>query len=283
MASTDASFYRKRQKKGWILIYPILLYKKQCLPAHEAGFSLFSYSLRVFLKLDIFMSGSVKQMFKKELSAQQKRIVEAAELYVREELGGDSSGHDWWHIERVRRTAVSIAEQENADRFICELAALLHDVADEKLAGSEEAGMSKVQEWLAAQEVEGADSEHVLEIIATMSFKGGKGSPMRTLEGQVVQDADRLDALGAVGIGRTFAYSGAKGQLMYDPNLPARESMTKEQYRNEKSTAINHFPEKLFKLKDRMNTAYARQLAEDRHRFMEEFVARFLKEWDGKR
>jgi uncharacterized protein len=222
-------------------------------------------------------------MSEKGLSLQQKRILEGAEQYVRHELGGDSSGHDWWHIERVRRTAIHIAQVENADRFVCELAALLHDVADEKLAGSEEAGMRKVRDWLSKEQVEEADAAHVLEIIATMSFKGGKGTPMRTLEGQVVQDADRLDALGAVGIGRTFAYSGAKGQLMYDPNLPARESMTKEQYRNEKSTAINHFPEKLFKLKERMNTAYARQLAEDRHRFMEEFVSRFLEEWEGKR
>jgi uncharacterized protein len=221
-------------------------------------------------------------MSMRDLSSRAE-IIHQAEQFVRNELSHDSSGHDWWHIERVRRTAVSIALQEDADPFVCELAALLHDIADEKIAGSEEAGLRKVREWLAIQQVDSADSEHILEIIATMSFKGGKGIPMRTLEGEVVQDADRLDALGAVGIGRTFAYSGAKGQLMYDPSIPARVSMTQEQYRNEKSTAINHFPEKLFKLKERMNTDYARQLAEERHRFMEEFVTRFMEEWEGKR
>jgi uncharacterized protein len=216
-------------------------------------------------------------------SSDKSTIIRLAEQFVQNELGGDSSGHDWWHIERVRRTAVSIALQEDADPFVCELAALLHDIADEKIAGSEEAGLRKVREWLEGEKVELADAEHILEIIATMSFKGGKGARMKTLEGEVVQDADRLDALGAVGIGRTFAYSGAKGQLMYDPGIPARDTMTQEQYRNEKSTAINHFSEKLFKLKDRMNTDYARQLAEERHRFMEEFVTRFMAEWEGKR
>lgn len=215
--------------------------------------------------------------------AEQDRLLRRAEEYVRGELGGDSSGHDWWHIERVRRTAVTIARAEGADVFVCELAALLHDIADEKLAGSEEAGRRKVEEWLHAA---GADAEtcgHVLEIIGTMSFKGGGGSAMRTLEGRVVQDADRLDALGAVGIGRTFAYSGATGQLMHDPELPPRETMSAEQYRKGRSTAINHFPEKLFKLKERMNTPYARRMAEERHRFMEQFVARFLEEWEGRK
>ncbi|CAM2884495.1 HD domain-containing protein [Paenibacillus sediminis] len=200
---------------------------------------------------------------------------------MKKELGGDSSGHDWWHIERVTSLAKRIAKQENADVFICELSALLHDVADEKLNPSKEAGMHKVADWLEQQKVDGDAAEHVLDIIGAMSYRGGNSERMRTLEGRVVQDADRLDALGAIGIARTFAYSGSKGQVMYDPDIPVRDQMTPEEYRGGKSTAVNHFYEKLFKLKDLMNTDYARKLADERHEFMEQFIARFYKEWNG--
>jgi uncharacterized protein len=217
-----------------------------------------------------------------EINLDRKKILSAAADFVRSELENDSSGHDWWHIWRVTQSARAIAREENANEFICELAALLHDVADEKLIESESVGLQKVRDWLTANAVDEDVISHVMEIIATMSFKGGSQTPMKTLEGKVVQDADRLDALGAVGIARTFAYSGAKGQLMYDPKLPPREEMTAKEYRQGKSTGINHFYEKLLKLKDLMNTNYAKHLAEERHTFMEQFLQQFLLEWDGK-
>ncbi|KEO85233.1 HD domain-containing protein [Tumebacillus flagellatus] len=212
---------------------------------------------------------------------ERERILQQAEEFVRQELGGDSSGHDVWHIERVRRMAERIARVEGADVFLCALAALLHDIPDEKLNASPEAGMKKLTDWLDAHDVEGDTRSHLLEIIATMSFKGGNRPPVRTLEGRIVQDADRLDAIGALGIARTFAYSGAKGQLSHDPTLPPREQMTAEEYRQGKSTAINHFYEKLLLLKDLMNTDAAKRIAEERHRYMEGFLERFLAEWEG--
>jgi len=209
-------------------------------------------------------------------------IIEQAARFVRQELAEESSGHDWRHIERVWKLARRIGAEEGADLFICELAALLHDIADEKLNESEAAGLAKVRGWLEEHDVDAEAASCVMEIISTMSFKGGKGGGMRTIEGRVVQDADRLDALGAIGIARTFAYSGAKGQLTYDPDLPWRDDMTPEEYRKGRSTAVNHFHEKLFKLKDLMNTKTARELAQERHAYMEEFLERFLAEWNGK-
>ena len=215
----------------------------------------------------------------------KKAILEAAENFVKEKLAADSSGHDWWHIYRVTKSAEKIAQMESANEFICTLAALLHDLADEKLIGigNEAAGLTKIGEWLRQHGVAEDDITHVIEIIGTMSFNGGNQSAMKTLEGKIVQDADRLDALGAVGIARTFAYSGAKGQLSHDPTLVPRENMTAEEYRNGKSTAINHFYEKLLKLKDLMNTDYAKELAAKRHQFMVRFLEQFYEEWEGKR
>ncbi|WP_226534799.1 HD domain-containing protein [Fictibacillus halophilus] len=209
-------------------------------------------------------------------------MIEKTEEFVKEKLKDESSGHDWYHIYRVKKLAEKIAEQEGADHFICVMAALLHDIADEKIAGTEEKGLKEVKSWLESIALESQYIEQIISIISTMSFKGGNQSAMQTLEGQVVQDADRLDAIGAIGIGRTFAYSGAKGQLMYDPEIPVREKMTKDQYRNEKSTAVNHFYEKLLKLKDTMNTASAKKLANERHAFLESFLEQFFGEWEGK-
>ncbi|MFC7370685.1 HD domain-containing protein [Fictibacillus iocasae] len=209
--------------------------------------------------------------------------INQTEHYVRNELKNDFSGHDWYHIHRVRQLALEIGKKENADLYICEMAALLHDIADEKISGSEEAGLLKVRTWLETIGEKKENIETILEIIENMSFKGGTQRKTLSLEGKVVQDADRLDAIGAIGIGRTFAYSGAKGQLMFDPEIPVRDHMTKEEYRNGKSTAVNHFYEKLLKLKDRINTEYARKLAEERHRFMEVFLEQFRLEWDGKK
>ncbi|MEB3103152.1 HD domain-containing protein [Ferviditalea candida] len=210
-----------------------------------------------------------------------EEIIRLAEGFVRERLGADTSGHDWFHIERVRRMAVRLARHYQADAFLCELAALLHDLADGKLQASESEALAGIAEWLSCQGVDQAAAAHALRIIGTMSFKGGQGSPMPSLEGQIVQDADRLDALGAIGIARTFMYSGWKGQMMHDPELPPRDKMTLDEYLNGRGTAINHFHEKLFKLKDLMNTDAARQIAEERHRFMELFLQQFMKEWSG--
>ncbi|PEJ29062.1 MULTISPECIES: HD domain-containing protein [Bacillus] len=201
--------------------------------------------------------------------------------FVRNILETDASGHDWYHIERVHKLALSLSEKEGGDRFVIEMAALLHDVADEKLNESEEAGMKKVSDWLEGLNVTEEETEHILHIIMNMSYKGGHGGKVSTLEGKIVQDADRLDALGAIGIARTFAYGGAKGRLMYDPNIPPREEMTKEEYRKNDDPSLNHFYEKLLKLKDLMNTDAAKREAEIRHRYMEEFIEQFMKEWNA--
>lgn len=210
---------------------------------------------------------------------QETELIRQAEQYVKGELAGEASGHDWWHIERVRNLALDIAEKEHADRVVCEIAALLHDIADEKLNESKEAGLSKVRSWLQAHTDNTELVGEVMEIISTMSYNGGGNPPMTTLEGQVVQDADRLDALGAIGIARTFAYSGAKGRVIHDPGL-SHEEQAQEDYRSNNKTSIYHFYEKLLKLKDLMNTPYARELAEQRHAFMELYLQQFYSEWN---
>lgn len=211
----------------------------------------------------------------------QEQIIQDTEQFVQSVLGGDTSGHDWWHIYRVVQMTERITAAEGANRFVTVMAALLHDVADEKLNDSKEAGMRKVIDWLDTQPIDEQDTQHILEIIATMSYNGGNNPPVRTLEGQIVQDADRLDAIGAISIARVFVYSGHTGRPIHDPDIPVRTSMTPEQYRNEKSTAINHFHEKLLKLKDMINTPAARIIAEERHRYMQEYVDRFYQEWNG--
>ncbi len=209
-------------------------------------------------------------------------IMQARE-YVRDRLYGEGSGHDWWHIHRVTEMAERIASYEQADPFVCTLAALFHDLADEKVVGSSETGLREIHDWLHNHGVNEIDRDHILSIISTMSFRGGHGEPMKTLEGKVVQDADRLDAIGAIGIARTFAYAGSKGHILYDPDIPPRSSMTAEQYRKDTNTAVNHFYEKLLKLRDRMNTDYGKQLAASRHASMESFLERFYLEWQAEK
>jgi uncharacterized protein len=211
----------------------------------------------------------------------KQQVITEARVYVKQQLGNDSSGHDWWHIERVARTALLLANEEGAEPFICELTALLHDIADEKLNVSAEAGLDKVSAWLDEQRVDQAAAAQVMEIISTISYKGGNRPPVTSKEAQVVQDADRLDALGALGIARTFAYSGWKGQLIHDPELNPRSELTVEAYRSGKSTAIHHFDEKLLKLKDLMNTVSGKRMAESRHKVLEQFLEQFHKEWNG--
>jgi uncharacterized protein len=203
--------------------------------------------------------------------------------YVRQEFQNDSSGHDWWHIYRVWKTALAICKYENADVYIVELAALLHDLDDWKLTPSADGSPLRAAAWLRQLEVDTAVSAQVCDIITHLSFKGaGVENKISTIEGKIVQDADRLDAIGAVGIGRAFAYGGHAGRPLYDPDEPPRMHASFEQYKNSQSATINHFYEKLLLLKDRMNTETAKKIAEDRHAFMEQFLERFLNEWDGK-
>jgi len=215
--------------------------------------------------------------------AEQEAVLAAADEFAREALSQDSSGHDWWHVARVRRLARIIAREEHADGYVCELSALLHDVADYKIAGDEETGLRRVRDWLASQPVAHAVAEHVVEIIATLSFGGGNRPPMATLEGCVVQDADRLDALGAIGIARAFAFGGSRGRALYDPDEAPRSYMSKAEYHASTSSTVNHFHEKLLLLRGRMNTTYARRLAEARHHYMLAFLEEFAAEWEGER
>lgn len=212
----------------------------------------------------------------------QDELIQKTAEYVERELQDDSSGHDWWHIYRVWKNALAICQYEKADSFIVQLAALLHDLDDWKLSPNSDGTPVRAQAWMQQLDVDGAISEHVSEIIQHLSFKGAQvENQISTIEGMIVQDADRLDAIGAIGIGRAFAYGGHKGRLMYDPNTPPEYHASFEQYKNSRSATINHFYEKLFLLKDRMNTASARQIAEERHAFMLEFVDRFMAEWNG--
>lgn len=210
-------------------------------------------------------------------------VLKEAQKWVKNKLDGESSGHDWWHIVRVRNTAKTIAEAEGADSFVCQLAALLHDMADEKLNADPEAARQAIIEWLANHLKEPQTSKEILYIIDNMSFKGGQGKVLDTIEGKVVQDADRLDAIGAIGIARCMAYSGHKGRLIHDPNMQPRQDLTPEDYRNGQDTAIMHFYEKLLKLKDLMNTTFGRQMAEQRHNFLLQYLDQFYAEWDGLR
>ncbi|WNS73930.1 HD domain-containing protein [Bacillus sp. DTU_2020_1000418_1_SI_GHA_SEK_038] len=209
-------------------------------------------------------------------------VIQKTEHFVRDLLGDDCTGHDWFHIERVRRNALYICEKENiGDRFIIEMAALLHDVPDEKLNSSKEEGERKLFEFLRSLEFEQNMRDQMIEIIGSISFKGGKKTELTSVEAKIVQDADRLDAIGAIGIARTFAFGGKKGQLIYSPDIQVREAMTEEEYRKGKSTSIHHFYEKLLKLKDLMNTETAKEIAEKRHQLMEIYLEEFFNEWNG--
>lgn len=177
--------------------------------------------------------------------------------------------------------ARKIALEENADPDLSELASLLHDIPDDKRGISEDTGLDLVKSWLLGHGAGREDTDKIILIISTMSYRGGTNPPMQTIEGRIVQDADRLDAIGAIGIARTFAYSGKIGQKMYDPDIPVRSVMSRDEYRNGESTAINHFHEKLLKLGGLMNTDTARKIAAERHKIMEDFLQQFMAEWDS--
>ncbi|GEN46040.1 HD domain-containing protein [Alkalibacillus haloalkaliphilus] len=210
----------------------------------------------------------------------QKFVIQNTEEFVRTKLEQEGTGHDWWHIARVVELTKTIAEDEEANLFISIMAALLHDLIDDKLVEDKEAALHEVKSWLDSQQVVEHDQVHILDIIQTISFKEAHNH-LTSLEAQVVQDADRLDAIGAVGIARCFAFAGAKGNLIHDPDEEPEINMSQEQYREKNGTAINHFYEKLLKLKELMNTSTGYQLAEERHQFMEQYLEQFYKEWKG--
>lgn len=214
----------------------------------------------------------------------KESVLKQAKKYARKILEGESSGHDWWHTYRVWRTAIYIGKKEKVNLFVVQLAALLHDISDWKFnKGDDDVGPKLAREWLEKMRVEENTISHVCKIIKEMSFKGaGVKTKMRTKEGMVVQDADRLDAIGAIGIARTFAYHGHEGREIYNPNIKPELHDSFEKYKNSKGSTINHFYEKLLLLKNLMNTKTAKGIAEKRHKFMEQFLDRFLKEWEGK-
>jgi uncharacterized protein len=201
--------------------------------------------------------------------------------HVQQALAGDSSGHDFWHIQRVWRLAVEIGRAEGADLLVVQLAALLHDLADWKFHGGDlEAGPRAARQWLEHEQVDPTTTGRVVQVITEVSFRGaGVSTTPSTLEGRVVQDADRLDALGAIGVARAFAYGGHRGRPLYDPATPPQPHASFDAYRGSAGPTINHFYEKLLLLKDRLQTAAARRLAEPRHAFLEQFLAQFFAEW----
>ena len=212
----------------------------------------------------------------------ENSILQNAEKLVYDKLHMDTSGHDWWHMVRVRNIARELAEKEGANQFICELAALLHDMVDDKLNANPEKALIELKAWLMQQELLEGVIDHIIQIITTMSFKGSGQSVPPTLEGKIVQDADRLDAIGAIGIARCMVYSGSKGRPIHDPSKVVRDNPSLEDYRNGQDTAIMHFYEKLLKLKELMNTPSARKMAEHRHKVLEDFLTEFYAEWAGK-
>jgi uncharacterized protein len=218
------------------------------------------------------------------MSMNDRELIQRTAEHVEGVMAGDSSGHDWWHVYRVWQMAIRLASETDANLIVVELGALLHDIADWKMHdGDLEIGPKVAREWLESLRVDPGVVEQVSGIVAGGSFIAA-GVPDRasSLEAKIVQDADRLDALGAVGIGRTFAFGGAHGRQMYDPGIEPIYHDNFESYRSSASPTINHFYEKLFLLKDRMHTAAGREIAEGRHQYMVEFVSRFSMEWDGK-
>lgn len=209
-------------------------------------------------------------------------ILETAQ-YVKKTLSGAEGGHDWFHIERVWKNAKLIASGEECDLEVVELAALLHDIADSKFhGGDEEIGPRKAREYLTAAGIDSKKANHIVAIIENVSFKGGHNARNHSsIELDIVQDADRLDAIGAIGIARTFNYGGFKNRAIYDPSIAPNLNMTKEEYKKSTAPTINHFYEKLLLLKDLMNTESGKRIAEQRHQYMEGFLNQFYNEWNG--
>jgi len=211
-------------------------------------------------------------------------IIAQTAAYIEKEFSHDTSGHDWWHMYRVWQLALRIGTEEKADLRIVQLAALLHDLDDFKfvLAGESTEGAPRARKWMESLSLDEATITNVLDIVEHVSFKGaGVADGMQSLEGKVVQDADRLDAIGAIGIARTFAYGATKQRAIHDPNLTAQKSDSFADYKKNQTTTINHFAEKLLLIKDRMHTTAGKRLAEHRHQIMEDFLTEFHAEWEA--
>lgn len=210
-------------------------------------------------------------------------LIDNTIVFVKEKLQNAEAGHDWFHIERVYKNALLIASNEECDLNIVKLGALLHDIADSKFNdGDETVGPKVARAFLMTQNASEEVITHVVNIIENISFKGGNFEKKFTSkELEIVQDADRLDALGAIGIARTFNFGGFKNRPLYNPAIAPQLNMTKEEYKNSESPTLNHFYEKLLLLKDKMNTETGIILAQKRHQFMEHFLSQFYAEWDG--
>lgn len=208
-------------------------------------------------------------------------IIQKTIVFVKQQLEGAEGGHDWWHIQRVHNTAKQIAEEENADLLVVELGALLHDIADPKFHnGNDDLGPEIAQKFLYSLKIPQDTIDHVINIIRHISYSSGyQDQQFNSLELQVTQDADRLDAIGAIGIARAFNYGGFKGREMYNPTIPPQEYTSKEGYRSSTSPTLNHFYEKLLLLKDKMNTSSGKRKAEERHAFMLSYLDQFYSEW----
>lgn len=214
-----------------------------------------------------------------------KNLIQTTKEFVKNSLQGAEGGHDYFHIERVYNNALLINKKEQADPEVIALGALLHDIADSKFHnGDETVGPRVAREFLEGQQVREITIAHVVKIIENVSYKGGNFSrEFDSPELRIIQDADRLDAIGAIGIARCFNYGGFKNRPLYDPSIPPKLNMTKEEYKNSQAPTINHFYEKLLLLKDKMHTAAAKEIAEARHEYMLEFLNQFYQEWEGKR
>lgn len=213
-----------------------------------------------------------------------EELINKTIAFVKEQLAHAEGGHDWFHIERVYKNALLISKNENVDGFVVALGALLHDIADSKFHnGDETVGPQKAREFLFTHNVDSKVIEHVVNIIENISFKGGnEAQKFRSLELDVVQDADRLDAIGAIGIARAFNYGGFKNRVLYNPDIKPNLNMSKAEYKTSNAPTINHFYEKLLLLKDKMKTKTGKEIALDRHSYMEQFLKQFYSEWSGK-
>lgn len=211
-----------------------------------------------------------------------KQLIEKTRKHVKNVLELEYSGHDYWHIHRVWKMAQRLAKEENANTLIIELTALLHDLGDPKISSYNTASQP-AKKWLSKLTKNEELISEVCHIIDNMSFRDENSAEPLSLEGKIVQDADRLDAIGAIGISRVFSFVGNKNMLVHNPNTNPNLNMTSEEYKKNNSTAINHFYEKLLLLKDKMNTNSAKKIAQSRHAFMKEFLDRFYKEWEGKK
>jgi len=215
----------------------------------------------------------------------KEEVVAKTAEFIKNKFANDSTGHDWWHMYRVWQLAKHIAAGEKgADMLVVELAVLLHDIADHKLHGGDtEPGAIAARRWLQSLKVDKQTTDHVENIVRHVSFKSADTqNELDTLEGQVVHDADKLDAMGAIGIARVFSFGGANGRLIYDPDQPPLENYNYELAKLKNTSAVHHFYEKLLILKDRMYTKTGKQMAKHRHKFMEDYLEEFYAEWDGK-